>query len=73
MREVEWIVPELEMFSLHKDIPFYVVDPSSLPANIKRALDEFMIGQTVPHYIYIYAHDYDFFRLLVQSGQIKVE
>lgn len=73
MEEVEWIVPQLEMFRLHEDIPFLVVDPSGLPVNIKDALDEFMIGQTVPHNIYIYSHDYEFFRQLVQSGCIKVD
>ena len=73
MKNVQKIAPDLKTFQLHKDIPFSVVDPTSLPANLKDALDEFMIGQTVPHNIYIYAHDYEFFRQLVESGQIKIE
>jgi hypothetical protein len=73
MKKAQQIAPALKAFQLHKDIPFSVVDPTSLPANLKDALDEFMIGQTVPHDIYIYAHDYELFRRLVQSGQIKIE
>lgn len=70
---MELIPPELEKFSFHKDIPFYVVDPSSLPENINIALGEFMMGQTVPHDIYIYAHDYECFRQFVLLGHIKIE
>ncbi len=73
MKEAERVVPDLEKFGFHEDVPFLVVDPSSLPDNIKRALDGFMIGQTVPHSIYIYAHDYELFQQLVKSGYIKVE
>lgn len=73
MKKTQQIAPDLEAFKFHKDIPFSVVNPTNLPANLKDALDEFMIGQTVPHDTYIYAHDYELFQRLVKSGQIKIE
>ncbi|MCG9727874.1 hypothetical protein [Vibrio brasiliensis] len=73
MKKAQKIAPVLEAFKFHKDIPFSVVDPSNLPVDLKNTLDDFMIGQTVPHDIYIYAHDYELFRQLVRSGQIKIE
>jgi hypothetical protein len=73
MKKTQQVAPALKSFQLHKHIPFSVVDPTSLPTNLKDALHEFMIGQTVPHEIYIYAHDYELFQRLVKSGQIKIE
>ncbi|CAH7215723.1 conserved hypothetical protein [Vibrio chagasii] len=73
MKKAQKIAPVLEAFKFHKDIPFSVVDPTNLPVSLKDALDEFMIGQTVPHETYIYAHDYELFRRLVKSGKIKVK
>ncbi|MDE9383449.1 hypothetical protein PZ937_21925 [Vibrio alginolyticus] len=73
MKKVRQIVRVLKAFQLHNDIPFSVVDLTNLPANLKDALDEFMIGQTVPHDTYIYAHDCELCQRLVKSGQIKIE
>lgn len=66
------LLPRLEEFKMDR-VPFPCVDPSTLPANVASAFDRFMAGQSVPHRIFVYAHDYHEFCLLVERGDIKIE
>ncbi|CDT52383.1 hypothetical protein BCU19_14880 [Vibrio cyclitrophicus] len=63
-------LPELELFNI-KGSPFLVVDPSVLPAEVMAKLDEFMIGKTVSHAVFIYEQDWNEFCHAVERGDIK--
>lgn len=65
-------LPELELFYVEGS-PFPVVDPTTLPPQINRELDRFMIGRTVSHPIYIYVQDWQSFCSAVRRGLITIE
>ncbi len=49
-----------------------VVDPTTLPEKTLAAFNNFMMGKTAPHRVYVYSHDYDRFCTLVRKGNIKI-
>ncbi|NOJ09587.1 hypothetical protein [Vibrio splendidus] len=63
--------PELIPFNL-PNVPFKVIDPSSLPDTYQRVFEEFLAGSSAPHPIYAYQHDYERFILLIEQGHIKI-
>ena len=63
--------PELIPFNL-PNVPFKVIDPSSLPDTYQRAFEAFLAGSSAPHPIYAYQHDYERFILLIEQGHIKI-
>lgn len=67
----ETMLPNLEEFEL-PNVPWKVVDPSSLPSATLSAFDTFMSGASVPHRVYVYSHDYSRFCMLVRRGDIKI-
>ncbi|MEZ8306871.1 hypothetical protein AB6C61_24055 [Vibrio splendidus] len=69
--ELNVLIPPLEEFELANSA-FRVVDPSSLPAQTLAAFDDYMVGSTVPHPIYVYSQDYARFCLLVRRGGIVI-
>lgn len=64
--------PELIPFNL-PNVPFKVIDPSSLPDTYQRAFEEFLAGSSAPHPIYAYQHDYERFILLIEQGRIEIK
>ncbi|AVF75466.1 hypothetical protein NI392_21345 [Vibrio alginolyticus] len=66
------LLPNLKEFEL-PNVPFKVVDPSSLPPQTLMAFDEFMRGASVPHRVYVYTQDYSRFCMLVRRGDITVQ
>ncbi|MCG9700300.1 hypothetical protein L1D19_09260 [Vibrio natriegens] len=62
-------LPTLKEFDL-PDVPWKVVDPSSLPPATLSAFDTFMSGASVPHRVFVYSHDYSRFCMLVRRGDI---
>lgn len=50
------LLPNLKEFEL-PNVPFKVVDPSSLPPQTLMAFDESMKGASVPHRVYVYTKD----------------
>ncbi|UHJ60301.1 hypothetical protein [Vibrio furnissii] len=48
------LLPTLEEFEL-PDVPWKVVDPSSLPKATLSAFDSFMSGASVPHRVFVYS------------------
>ncbi|WP_017050849.1 hypothetical protein [Vibrio anguillarum] len=65
------LLPTLEEFEL-PDVPWKVVDPSSLPKVTLSAFDSFMSGASVPHRVFVYSHDYSRFCMLVCRGDITI-
>lgn len=64
--------PELIPFNL-PNVPFKVIDPSSLPDTYRRAFEEFLTGSSAPHPTYAYQHDYERFILLIEQGRIEIK
>ncbi|HHC6804205.1 hypothetical protein [Vibrio parahaemolyticus] len=65
------LLPGLEEFDL-ENVPFKVIDPSSLPEKTLKSFNTFMSGSTVPHRVYVYSHDYTRFCMLVRRGDILI-
>ncbi len=65
-------LPNLEEFRM-VGVAFPLVDPSELPPKWERVFDEFMRGQSVPHPVYVYAHDWNSFCVRVKQGDIKID
>ncbi|WMN89110.1 hypothetical protein NI382_21625 [Vibrio parahaemolyticus] len=69
--EFDELLPNLEEFSM-EDVPFKVVDPSTLPTKTLAAFDTFMAGASVPHRVFVYSQDYARFCMLVRRSDIKI-
>lgn len=69
--EFDELLPNLEEFSM-ANVPFKVVDPSSLPTKTLTAFDKFMAGASVPHRVFVYSQDYARFCMLVRRGDIQI-
>lgn len=69
--EFDLLLPNLEEFEMD-NVPYKVVDPSSLPERTLVAFDAYMRGSTVPHRVYVYSHDYSRFCMLVRRGDIII-
>lgn len=65
-------LPELQTFRIERS-PYPLVDPSTLPAKILMAVDEFMKGKTVCHPVYIYVQDWQEFCCAVERGDIEIQ
>jgi len=52
---------------------FPVIDPSTLPIEIRKAFNDFMAGQSAPHFLYVYEQDYIRFKKLVGNGHITIQ
>lgn len=65
-------LPQLEEFDL-ENVVFKVVDPTQLPPRTFAAFEEFLVGSTVPHRVYVYSQDYERFCSLVRSGHITID
>ncbi|MFS1473549.1 hypothetical protein BCU45_002950 [Vibrio lentus] len=62
-------IPKLEALRL-EGIPYPVVDPSALPAELLQALNKYMVGKTVCHSIYIYIEDWEDFCCAIEREDI---
>ncbi len=65
-------LPTLTPFTL-PNVPFTVIDPRDLPANLQIAFECYLAGSAAPHPIYAYQHDYERFCLLVHQGKISLK
>lgn len=65
------LLPTLEEFEL-PNVPWNVVDPSSLPKATLSTFGLFMSGASVPHRVFVYSHDYLRFCMLVRRGDITL-
>ncbi len=64
-------IPKLEAFRL-EGIPYPVVDPSTLPVELLDALNKYMVGKTICHFIYIYLEDWQDFCCAVEREDIEL-